>query len=87
MSVESSINKTTDLIVAALASHKVTEDEREMISDIVATLLVKTVEKTTSTHLRSAEECCGPEVDLAHHIREQFIRDKDLLISNLSAMR
>ncbi|MFT5219655.1 MAG: hypothetical protein ACI9LO_001740 [Planctomycetota bacterium] len=87
MSVQSSINETAGSIVTALASHKITEEEREMISDIVAGLLVKTVEKTTSTHLRSAENCCGGEVDLAHHIREQFIRDRDLLISNLQAMR
>ena len=87
MSVESSINATTESIVTALASHKITEIEKEMISDIVGKLLIKTVEKSTSSHLRKVDDCCGTELDLAHQIRAEINREKELLISNLTALR
>ena len=87
MSVESSINETTETIVTALASHEVTDIEKEMIAEIVGKLLIKTVEKSTTNHLRQVDDCCGIEVDLAHQIREEINREKDLLISNLSALR
>jgi hypothetical protein len=87
MSVESSINETTDNILTALTSHEVTDAEKEMIAVIVGKLLIKTVEKSTTSHLRKVDDCCGIEIDLAHQIREQINREKDVLISNLTALR
>jgi hypothetical protein len=61
--------------------------EREEITRIVSQLLVTTVEKTTKNDLKTALNCCGPEADLAHQIREEMNRKKELLISNLRALR
>ena len=87
MSVESSIDDTAASIVSALSSHDLSEQEKEKITNLVSALLVKTVEKTTKNHTQAAVNCCGPEVDLAHQIREEMNRKKDVLISNLKALR
>ena len=87
MSVESSIDDTAASIVSALSSHDLSDEEKEQVAKLVGQLLVKTVEKTTANHLRATVNCCGSEVDLAHQIREEINRNKDLLISNLRALR
>jgi hypothetical protein len=87
MSVESSIEDTTESIISALGTHELSDAEREQIASIVSQLLVKTVEKTTKNHVNTAVNCCGSEVDLAHQIREEVNRKKELLISNLKALR
>ena len=87
MSVESSIENTTNEIMSALASHDLSEAEKEKVSKIVSQLLVKTVEKTTKNNLETTANCCGPELDLAHQITEEINRQKQLLISNLKALR
>ena len=87
MSVESSIEDTTESIISALGTHELSDAEREQIANIVSQLLVKTVEKTTKNHVNTAVNCCGSEVDLAHQIREEVNRKKELLISNLKALR
>jgi hypothetical protein len=87
MSVESSIEDTTAAILAALPNHDLSDVEREQITTIVSQLLVKTVEKTTKNQLKTAVNCCGPEIDLAHQLREEMNLKKDALISNLKALR
>ncbi len=47
MSVESSIENTTNEIMSALATHNLSDAEKEQVTKIVSQLLVKTVEKTT----------------------------------------
>jgi hypothetical protein len=87
MSVESSIEHTASSIVSALSTHDLSDAEKEEISKIVSQLLVKTVEKTTKNQVETAANCCGPELDLAHQIREEMNRKKEVLISNLKALR
>jgi hypothetical protein len=87
MSVQSSIDDTTASIMSALSSHDLSDSDREQVATLVSKLLVKTVEKTTKNHLEAAANCCGPEIDLAHQIREEINRKKDVLISNLKALR
>ncbi len=87
MSVESSIDNTAASIVSALSSHDLSDEEKEQISTLVGQLLVKTVEKTTKNQAQAAVNCCGSEIDLAHQIREEMNRKKDVLISNLKALR
>lgn len=87
MSVQSSIEDTTTSIVSALDNHDLSDAEKEQIAQIVSQLLVKTVEKTTKNQMKAAANCCGPELDLAHQIQEEMNRKKELLISNLKAMR
>lgn len=87
MSVESSIDDTAASIVTALSSHDLSDDEKKQITKLVGKLLVKTVEKTTKNQAQAAVSCCGPEIDLAHQIREEMNRKKEVLISNLKALR
>ena len=87
MSVESSIDDTAASIVSALSEHDLSDAEKDQITNLVGQLLVKTVKKTTANQLKAAVNCCGPEVDLAHQIREEMNRKKNVLISNLKALR
>jgi chaperonin cofactor prefoldin len=87
MSVESTIETTTEAIEKALAEHQLSDAEKEEISRIVARALVKTVKKTTHNQVDTALNCCGPEQDLAHQLSEEMHRKKNLLISNLMALR
>ncbi len=87
MSVQSSIEDTTESIISALANHDLSDSEKEEVKNIVTRLLVKTVRKTTKNQVMTAAQCCGLELDLAHQIEEEMHRKRDLLISNLKALR
>ena len=87
MSVQESVDITTNAIVSALSSHDLSDAEKEEIGRIVSRVLVKTVKKTTHNQVETARNCCGPEMDLAHQLAEEMHRKKNLLISNLMALR
>ncbi|MDC1288262.1 hypothetical protein N8198_10295 [Gammaproteobacteria bacterium] len=87
MSVQSSVEDTTEAIMASLANHELSDAEKEEVARIVSKLLVKTVKKTTHNQVATALNCCGPEKDLAHQLSEEMHRKKNLLISNLKALR
>jgi hypothetical protein len=87
MSVQSSIEDTTTAIMNALSRHQLSDADREEVSRIVSKLLVKTVKRTTHNQVDAAIRCCGPEKDLAHQLTEEMHRKKNLLISNLKALR
>ena len=87
MSVQSSIEDTTTALMKALSSHQLSDEEREEVSRIVSKLLVKTVKKTTHNQVETALNCCGPEKDLSQQLSEEMHRKKNLLISNLKALR
>ena len=87
MSVENSINDTTEAIVAALSKHDLSSEEKAKILQHVSRLLMETVEETTESHIAAATGCCGPELDLAHQIRAEINRQTEILINNLKALR
>ncbi|MCP4335115.1 MAG: hypothetical protein GY785_20870 [Gammaproteobacteria bacterium] len=87
MSVQESIEITTEAIMKTLSKHELSDAEREEVNRIVSKLLVKTVKETTHNQVETALNCCGPEQDLAHQLSEEMHRKKNLLISNLKAMR
>ena len=87
MPLENTTTEVTDSIMTALSSHDFSDAEKEKISKIIENVLVNTVEETTVTHNKVTVACCGPEADLAHQIREEVNRKKELLISNLMALR
>jgi|GEM_PF-781478 len=87
MSVKESIEITTEAIMKSLSKHELSDAEREEVSRIVSKLLVKTVKKTTHNQVETALNCCGPEKDLARQLRDEMHRKKNLLISNLMALR
>jgi hypothetical protein len=87
MSVQETVDIATNAIMKTLSKHQLSDAEREEVSRIVSKLLVKTVKKTTHNQVETAVNCCGPEKDLAHQLSEEMHRKKNLLISNLMAMR
>jgi len=87
MSVKESIEITTEAIMTSLSKHELSDAEREEVNRIVSKLLVKTVKKTTHNQVETALNCCGPEKDLARQLRDEMHRKKNLLISNLMALR
>ena len=87
MSVQESIDIASEAIVKALSRHELSDAEKSEISRIVGRVLVKTVKKTTHNQVETAVGCCGPEKDLAAQLAEEMHRKKNLLISNLMAMR
>jgi len=87
MTAESSIREATDAIVAALAKHQLNDEEKHLISEQICRALQQTVEETTANHLATTANCCGPELDLAHQIRAEINRQKEILINNLKALR
>ena len=87
MSVEESVEIASDAIVRALDRHELSDAEKAEISRIIGRVLVKTVKKTTHNQVETAYNCCGPEKDLAAQLAEEMHRKKNLLISNLMALR
>ncbi len=87
MSVQESVEIATEAVMKALSKHELSDAEREEVNRIVSRLLVKTVKKTTHNQVETALNCCGPEKDLARQLQDEMHRKKNLLISNLKAMR
>jgi hypothetical protein len=61
--------------------------EKEAILEIVLRAMSDASSRTHREMKEVAIVCCGPEADLAHKIHEQMDKKRDMLISNLSAMR
>lgn len=62
-------------------------DEREAIVNIVRQAMKDSAKRTTRELKDVAMDLCGHEADLAHKIQENMDKKRNLLISNLSAMR
>jgi len=86
MSLEK-ISKETAFALENAISANFSKDERNKISQILKTALIKSVEQTTKTHQEATVICCGPEADLAHKIAEEMSLANKALIANLTAMR
>ena len=87
MALEKTAQKTATKIDEALVDYDLSESEKDAILKIIGKSLIRTVEETTDTHREATVICCGPEADLAHKIQEEVERKKNLLISNLMALR
>jgi hypothetical protein len=87
MALEKTARKAATKIDAALSDYNLSESEKDAILKIIEKSLIRTVEETTDTHRQATVICCGPEADLAHKIQEEVERKKNLLISNLMALR
>jgi hypothetical protein len=87
MALEKTAQKAATKIDEALGNYDLSESEKHAILKIIGKSLIRTVEETTDTHREATVICCGPEADLAHKIQEEVERKKNLLISNLMALR
>lgn len=86
MNLEKLTARVTKELQTALPD-SIPEDERKVIVDIVRQAMQDASHRTHRELKGVAMEVCGHEADLAHKIQDTMHRKRDLLISNLSAMR
>ncbi|CTQ56175.1 hypothetical protein LP7551_04734 [Roseibium album] len=86
MNLEKLSNRVSQELDTAL-SNDVPAAEREVILDIVRRAMLDASSRTHREMKETAVVCCGPEADLAHKIQEEMDSKRDMLISNLMAMR
>ena len=85
MNLENLVSRVTDELGAALSD--LPADEREAILDIVQRAMLDSATRTHRELKQTAVVCCGHEADLAHKIQEQMDKKRDVLVTNLMAMR
>ncbi len=85
MNLENLANRVTKELGAALSD--LPEAERDAILDIVRQAMLDSATRTHREMKETVVICCGPEADLAHKIQEQMDKKRDMLITNLTAMR
>jgi predicted amino acid dehydrogenase len=86
MNLEKLSKRVTQELDSALSAD-FPADEREAIVDIVRRAMLDSSSRTTREMKETAVACCGAEADLAHKIQENMDKRRDLLVTNLMAMR
>jgi hypothetical protein len=85
MNLENLISRVTNELGTSLSD--LPTDERDAIVGIVRQAMLDSADRTHREMKETAVICCGPEADLAHKIQEQMDKKRDVLVSNLMAMR
>lgn len=85
MNLENLVSRVTKELSTSLSD--LPETERGAILDIVRQAMLDSANRTHREMKETAVICCGPEADLAHKIQEQMDKKRDMLITNLMAMR
>jgi hypothetical protein len=85
MNLENLVSRVTSELRTALSD--IPEAERSTILGIVKQAMLDSATRTHRDMKETAVICCGPEADLAHKIKEQMDKKRDMLVANLVAMR
>ena len=84
------LEKLTDRVAKEL-SHTLPGNllpaEREAIVTLVRQAMQDASSRTTREMKQAAVMACGAEADLAHKIQEQMDKKRNVLVTNLNAMR
>ena len=86
MNLEKLSDRVTQELDTALSAD-VPAAERDVILEIVRQAMLDASKRTHREMKETAVVCCGAEADLAHKIQEQMDKKRDMLITNLMAMR
>lgn len=86
MNLEKLSKRVTDELATALTDD-IPADKRDEILDIVQRAMLDSANRTHRELEQAAVVCCGAEADLAHKIQEQMDKKRNVLVSNLMAMR
>lgn len=86
MNLEKLSKRVTQELDTALAAD-LPASEREAILDIVRRAMLDSAKRTHRDMKETAVACCGPEADLAHKIQEQMDMKRNILVTNLMAIR
>ena len=85
MNLERLIDRVTKELSDALSD--LPAAERDEILDIVQRAMLDSAKRTHRELKETVVVACGPEADIAHKIQEQMDQKRDILVSNLLAMR
>ncbi len=85
MNLENLANRVAKELNTALSD--LPQAERDAILGIVRQAMLDSATRTHREMKETAVICCGPEADLAHKIKEQMDKKRDILVTNLRAMR
>ena len=62
-------------------------DQTEQIAKIIEQAMIQAYRDSAESCAKVAQQCCSPDLDLAHKIAEEIKRSNIALIANLSSMR
>ena len=85
MNLENLVSRVSKELDTALSD--IPEAERNTILEIVQLAMLDSAKRTHRELKETAVICCGHEADLAHKIQEQMDKKRDMLVTNLMAMR
>ena len=86
MNLEKLSKRVAEELETAL-SEDIPAEKRDEIKEIVHRAMLDSTNRTHRELEQAAVVCCGPEADLAHKIQEQMDKKRNVLVSNLMAMR
>ncbi len=64
-----------------------TPDLTKQITKIIEQAMIDAYRHSAESCVKAAQECCSPDLDLAHKIANEIKRANTALIANLSSMR
>ena len=86
MNLEKLTSRVTRELEVAL-SDDLSQAKRDEIHDIIHRAMLDASKRTTREMKETAVIAVGPEADLAHKLQEKMDKKRDVLVSNLMAMR
>lgn len=86
MNLEKLTDRVTKELEVAL-SDDISQEKHEEIWDIIHRAMLDASKRTTREMKETAVVTLGHEADLAHKLQEQMDKKRDMLITNLMAMR
>ncbi len=84
------LEKLTDRVSRELETaltEDISKEKHDEIWDIIHRAMLDASKRTTREMKETAVIACGPEADLAHKLQEKMDKKRDMLVSNLMAMR
>ena len=64
-----------------------TPDQTKQITKIIEQAMIDAYRDSAESCVKATQECCSPDLDLAHKIADEIKRANTALIANLSSMR
>ncbi len=83
------LTKVCDRITREILAiaHALSEQEKAAIAKLVRQGIAEASKQAHEEYAQVARESCGADMDMAHKMQRRMEQKRDLLISNLSAMR
>jgi hypothetical protein len=63
------------------------EKQAKGITDVIEREIIEAVLEESQRCVSVVKECCSPDLDIAHKVRQEIERSQTALIANLSSLR